>query len=89
MAVGMRRLNLMRVFNAREGLDRKADKLPKKFFRKLEGTGPSAGVALTHDEVESALDEYYKLAGWTKQGIPNRESLSKLDISWASDYLPQ
>jgi aldehyde:ferredoxin oxidoreductase len=88
MAVGMRRLNLMRVFNAREGLDRKADKLPKKFFRKLEGTGPTAGIALTHDEVESALDEYYKLAGWTKQGIPTRESLSKLDISWAAEYLP-
>ena len=89
MAVGMRRLNLMRVFNAREGLDRNADKLPKKFFRKLEGTGPTTGIALTHDEIESALDEYYKLAGWTTQGIPTRESLSKLDINWASDYLPQ
>jgi len=88
MAVGMRRLNLMRVFNAREGLDRKADKLPKKFFRKREGTGPTAGITLTHDEVEMALDEYYKFAGWTKQGIPTRDSLSKLDISWASDYLP-
>jgi aldehyde:ferredoxin oxidoreductase len=88
MAVGMRRLNLMRVFNAREGLDRKADKLPKKFFRKLEGTGPTAGIALTHEEIETALDEYYRLAGWTKLGTPTRESLSKLDISWASDFLP-
>jgi len=88
MAVGMRRLNLMRVFNAREGLDRKADKLPKKFFKKLEGTGPTAGIALTHEEIESALDEYYHLAGWTKLGIPTRESLTKLDIQWAVEYLP-
>jgi aldehyde:ferredoxin oxidoreductase len=88
MSVGMRRLNLMRVFNAREGIDRKADRLPKKFFRKLEGTGPTAGIALSDDEMESALDEYYRLAGCTKQGIPTRESLSKLDISWAAEYLP-
>lgn len=88
MAVGMRRLNLMRVFNAREGLDRKADRLPRKFFKKLEGTGPTAGIALTNEEVEDALDEYYRLAGWTKQGVPTRESLSKLDISWAAEYLP-
>jgi aldehyde:ferredoxin oxidoreductase len=88
MAVGMRRLNLMRVFNAREGLDRKADKLPKKFFKKLQGTGPTAGIALTHDEIENALDEYYHLAGWTNRGVPTKESLTKLDINWAVDYLP-
>jgi aldehyde:ferredoxin oxidoreductase len=88
MAVGMRRLNLMRVFNAREGLDRKADKLPKKFFKKLEGNGPTAGIALTHDEIENALDEYYRLAGWTRKGVPTKDSLTKLDINWAVDYLP-
>ena len=35
----------MRVFNARE-IDRKQDKLPKKFFKALKGTGPTAGIAL-------------------------------------------
>ena len=44
--VGARRLNLFRTFNAREGLDRKADKLPKKFFKALKGEGPTAGIAL-------------------------------------------
>lgn len=88
MAVGMRRLNLMRTFNAREGLDRKADKLPKKFFKKLEGSGPTAGIALTHDEIESAKDEYYRLAGWTNNGLPTKESLTKLDLNWAVDLLP-
>ncbi len=65
MAVGARRLNMMRMFNAREGFDRKQDKLPKKFFKALKGTGPTAGIALTHEEMEAALDEYYRLAGWT------------------------
>jgi aldehyde:ferredoxin oxidoreductase len=88
MQVGKRRLNLFRTFNAREGLDRKADKLPKKFFKQLTGTGPTAGIALTHEEVEAALDEYYKLAGLTANGVPTRATLRKHDIEWAADYLP-
>lgn len=83
MIVGERRLNLFRTFNAREGLDRKADKLPKKFFKQLQGAGPTAGVALTHEEVESAIDEYYKLAGWTNNGIPTPQTMERLDIAWA------
>ena len=83
MAVGERRLNLFRAFNAREGLDRKADKLPKKFFKQLKGSGPTAGMALTHEEIESALDEYYRLAGWSSNGIPTLETMERLDIAWA------
>ncbi len=88
MAVGERRLNLFRTFNAREGLNRNADKLPKKFFKQLQGSGPTAGVALTHEEIESALDNYYKFAGWTSDGVPTRETLEKHDIEWAAEYLP-
>ncbi|MDL1910649.1 aldehyde:ferredoxin oxidoreductase [Chloroflexi bacterium CFX6] len=88
MAVGERRLNLFRTFNAREGLNRNADKLPKKFFKALKGSGPTAGVALTHEEIESALDNYYKFAGWTSDGVPTRETLEKHDIEWAAEYLP-
>jgi aldehyde:ferredoxin oxidoreductase len=88
LAVGERRLNLFRVFNAREGLKRNADKLPKKFFKQLQGTGPTAGFALTHEEVESALDAYYKLAGWTNDGVPTAATLKKHDVEWAAEYLP-
>lgn len=87
MKVGARRLNLMRTFNSREGLDRKDDKLPKKFFKALQGEGPSAGIALSHDEIEAALDEYYKLAGWTNNGVPTRASLHHLDLDWAAELL--
>lgn len=86
--VGRRRLNLFRVFNAREGLGRKDDKLPKKFFKALEGEGPTAGFALTHEEIDSAIDHYYKLAGWTADGVPTPETLKKHDIEWAAEYLP-
>ena len=87
MEVGARRLNLMRAFNAREGLSRKDDKLPKKFFKALQGEGPTAGIALDEKEFTSALDEYYRLAGWSADGIPTRETLTKLDLAWVVDYL--
>ncbi|GAB4488260.1 MAG: aldehyde ferredoxin oxidoreductase family protein [Anaerolineales bacterium] len=83
MAVGERRIHLMRVFNAREGFDRQQDSLPKKFFRALQGEGPTAGIALTHEEIESALDEYYRLAGFSPDGKPTRARLAELDLAWA------
>jgi aldehyde:ferredoxin oxidoreductase len=88
MEVGKRRLNLFRTFNAREGLGRKDDKLPKKFFKQLAGTGPTAGFVLTHEEVDSAIDAYYRLAGFTADGAPTRAVLKQLDIEWAAEYLP-
>ncbi len=87
MAVGARRLNLMRTFNAREGLDRKNDKMPKKFFKALQGEGPTAGIALKPEDMEAALDEYYKLAGWTNDGKPTKAQLEKLDLAWAGELL--
>jgi len=88
MEVGRRRLDLFRTFNAREGLGRKDDKLPKKMFKALAGTGPTAGFAITHEEVDSAIDHYYKLAGLNADGAPTRETLKKHDIEWAAEYLP-
>jgi aldehyde:ferredoxin oxidoreductase len=88
MEVGRRRIDLFRTFNAREGLGRKDDKLPKKFFKALSGTGPTAGFALTHEEVDFAIDHYYKLAGLNSDGAPTRETLKKHDIEWAAEYLP-
>jgi aldehyde:ferredoxin oxidoreductase len=88
MTVGKRRLNLMRTYNAREGFDRKNDQLPRKMYEPLKGTGPTAGMVVTRKEMETALDEYYNLAGFTNNGIPTRETLRVLDIEWAADYLP-
>jgi aldehyde:ferredoxin oxidoreductase len=45
-------------------------------------------MAVTHEEIDAAIDEYYKLAGFTNDGIPTRVTLKELDIEWAADYLP-
>ena len=83
LEVGERRLNMMRAFNARLGLDRQADQLPAKFFKPLTGTGPTAGVALEAEEIEAAKDEYFRLAGWDIQtGNPTPETLARLGLEW-------
>jgi aldehyde:ferredoxin oxidoreductase len=85
LAVGERRLNLLRAFNAREGIGRTEDKLPKKMFQNLRG-GASDGVVLTEEEFESALDMYYELAGWdVETGMPTKEKLESLGFSWLAE----
>ena len=81
--VGERRLNMLRAFNAREGAGRDRDTLPKRLYDDpLEG-GASDGVAVTRAEVESALDEYYRLCGWDEaSGRPTRRKLEELGLGW-------
>ncbi len=83
--VGERRINMMRVFNAREGFDRKDDRIPDKLFKPLKG-GASDGWKLDRDEIATALDKYYEISGWdVASGLPTREKLDELDLAWIVD----
>ena len=84
MKVGERRLNMLRLFNAREGFDREDDRLPAKFFKPLGGAGPTAGIALDPVEFETALDQYYQIMGWTVNGNPSPVKLIDLGLAWAA-----
>jgi aldehyde:ferredoxin oxidoreductase len=87
LRAGERRLNLLRAFNAREGLGRDADKLPKKMYKALTG-GASNGIALEEAELEAAKDSYYRMAGWdVTSGYPTRVTLEKLELGWVADML--
>jgi len=88
MKVGERRINMMRLFNARDGIDRSQDKLPKKFFKALDGTGPTSGFALDQVEFEQILDLYYQIMGWTEKGLPTKAKLIDLGIEWTAEHLP-
>ena len=69
---------LVRAINIRRGMRRKDDKPPenhwKKRFPELE---------------KKLLDEYYKLKGWNKEGIPTQESLHELGLDYVSEDLIQ
>lgn len=83
LEVGERRINMMRAFNAREGFTRENDTLPKKFFKPLQGTGPTAGVHYTPEEFEHIKGVYYRLCGWdVATGNPAPEKLESLGLGW-------
>ncbi len=83
---GERRLNLLRAFNAREGVGREADTLPPRLFTPLRG-GPTDGVALNVEQVQKALSLYYRMAGWDTDGRPTRAKLVELALGWVADEL--
>jgi len=69
------------MFNVREGITRKDDRLPQRFEDVLE-EGGSAGESYPQMELEKLLDEYYRLRGWTEDGIPTSETLKRLGLDW-------
>lgn len=86
MKVGERRLNLLRAFNAREGVGAEADTVPQKLLIPLQG-GASDGVAITAEEVETAKALYYRMACWDENGRPTRAKLAELGLDWVVDEL--
>jgi aldehyde:ferredoxin oxidoreductase len=86
MKVGERRLNLLRAFNAREGVGAEADTVPPKLLIPLQG-GASDGVAVTAEEVEAAKATYYCMACWDENGCPTRAKLAELGLGWVADEL--
>lgn len=87
LTVGERRLNMLQAYNIREGFTRDDDRLPKKFFQALKG-GASHGKKLSQQEIETAKDSYYRMAGWDKNSAaPGREKLFSLGLAWVADML--
>ncbi len=88
LEVGRRRLNMLRAFNAREGIGREQDKLPKKFFKQALKGGKSDGIILSEEEIERAKDLYYAMNGWDVQtGMPTRAALESVSLGWLADML--
>jgi len=81
MKVGERRMNLLRAFNAREGVGIEADTLPRKLTVALQG-GASDGVAVTDEEFERARALYYGMVGWDDRGYPAAAKLHELGLGW-------
>ncbi len=60
-ALALNVINLARRFNEREGVTKKDDKLPRRFFREVLG---DTGKAIRPEDLELMLREYYELRGW-------------------------
>ncbi len=87
ITIGERANTLTRLYNIREGIDAKQDRLPKRFFQGFT-EGPLRGVAPTPRQLETAKRTYYELMGWDPEtGIPTAERLQKLGLDWAVGVL--
>ncbi len=75
---GERIANIEKLYNLREGFTRAEDTLPKRLLRQPMPDGPSAGHVVPLAEM---LDEYYRLMGWTPEGVPTAEKLKELDLA--------
>ncbi len=84
LLVGERRLNMLRAFNAREGLGRADDVLPKRGLIALKG-GTTDGVRVTEEEFQRARETYYQMAGWDAEGVPLWGTLARLGLEWVAD----
>jgi aldehyde:ferredoxin oxidoreductase len=77
MEAGQRIINAERMFLVRAGFTRKDDSLPKRLTEEPAPTGPAKGMVC---HLEEMLEEYYQLQGWSEDGIPGDEVLSRLGL---------
>ena len=74
---GERAITMERLFNIREGFTREDDALPKKMFIPAK-EGARAGKV--PEPFEEALDKYYEMRGFDKDGVPTPETLKDLGL---------
>ena len=82
--LGERIYNLERVFNSREGFTRRDDSLPKRLLETPLPEGHSKNTTVMLDPM---LDEYYRLRGWTANGVPTITAASELKLGDASKHI--
>jgi aldehyde:ferredoxin oxidoreductase len=78
---GERINNLGRLFNIREGLTRKDDTLPWKVMNvPIPDEGIAKGSFVSQADLDLLLDDYYEVRGWTKDGVPTVDTLTKIGM---------
>jgi aldehyde:ferredoxin oxidoreductase len=95
MTAGERIVNLERLYNVRQGMDRADDRLPERFTKEpldvWEFTpDPETGWGTRSEEpvragavvrdLDAMLDRYYDLRGWDREGRPTEETLERLGM---------
>ena len=89
MECGERICNVQKAFNARLGLTREDDTLPRRFMTEPVKTGPRKGEHMG-SVLPQMLDEYYEARGWDpKTGLPRRAKLESLGLKEIADELDQ
>jgi aldehyde:ferredoxin oxidoreductase len=78
--IGERIYTLERMMLVKDGMSRKDDTLPKRYFEEPIPEGPARGAVILEKEFNEMLDEYYRLHGWDKNGVPKKETIRRLGL---------
>ena len=76
-----RSLVMARLFNNREGFSPKDDRVIRRWHEKMPD-GPLKGQAIDPQTFQQAIELYYEMSGWDRQGRPLRGKLIELDLGW-------
>jgi len=85
LRLGERGYNLERLFNIREGLGINDDSLPQRLTETPQparsGNRPRPrGESPAVVPLQTMLKQYYRVRGWSKNGVPLRRTLRRLEI---------
>ena len=88
MKFGEKVFTLLKAYTARQGLTRKDDTWPDRFFTEPLPEGPAKGAVLSREVIDQLLDEYYQLRGWDERsGLPTEGKLTELGLHDIADDL--
>lgn len=80
LKIGKRVVNLMHMFNIREGMTKEHDSFsPRLGMPPVDGPAEGKSIAPTFEKV---LQSYYRTSGWNQEGMPTRELLEELDLGF-------
>ncbi|MFC1968293.1 aldehyde ferredoxin oxidoreductase family protein [Chloroflexota bacterium] len=81
MRFGEKVFTLLKAYTVRQGLTRKDDTWPDRFYEEPLPEGPAKGAVLSRDTIGQLLEEYYGLRGWDQgSGLPTKEKLMELGL---------
>ena len=84
---GKRIVTAERVFNVREGISSKDDRLPKRFYAEKLPAGPKKGVVFTEEDHTKRQTDAYKFLGWDEKGVPTEASLKAYGLDFLIEDL--
>lgn len=77
MKAGERIWNLERLYNIKAGFTRDDDTLPERLLKEKMPEGAAKGHVW---EKDALLDDYYKVRGWDKNGVPTKDKVRELGL---------
>ena len=77
LEVGERIWNMERQYNNAAGFTSDDDTLPKRLLKEAIKSGPTKGQV---NRLGEMLPKYYEIRGWTPQGIPTPETITRLGL---------